>query len=994
MMMTESVTEGGFHEPSSFLCNTEFLHTRRDRVSVEESKLLQSHLPSLPCSQISDPITHLHALFIVLLLNNKFNISVSSDSNSLLAWTVPSQSHQSLRRWHYHHHHESYTFYLSELRFLLGSDMGCGGSKVDDLPLVTRCRERKELIKAASDHRYALAAAHVLYFHSLRNVGEAIRRFVDEELVFASSSSPGSPVLTLPSREGKSKAKSKNLSSSTSISHSVDDTNLKKSINKEQEEIEDSHLHLSSESDLDSDSGHIHIHDIPEEEEAEEEIVQQREVPSSSYNFNDYPQGNWSYNYPGDNTYPYPFPFSNPYPNVYYMKRSATPAKTVVYEDPTINGYSSYYGNGGYFGYSIMGSPQKEPSPQRPPPVPPSPPRVSTWDFLNVFDAYDNGSGGLPSYYSVGRYGYGSTTSSPDSKEVREREGIPELEDETEQEVIKEIAKEKKKVKEEMNVNDKYKSSEEVIKNNGEGTSNSIPVQSSSGSTDSVKDNENEGSTSPDTFSSPDSIISSKSSAEDPVRKKGVSFEVEEASIRDVESSKPSSLTTLSVHGTRDLQEVVDEIKDGFETASSYGREVATLLEAGRLPYQPRTTFLRVIFSRILYLVSSHPPTRPSVQISSRATKMAKAYSEEPGNDFDMKARNLSSTLEKIYAWEKKLYKEVKDEERLRVDYEKLYKRLKSLDEHGAEPSKIDAAQASIRKLQTKINVTIRTIDSISSKIHRLRDEELQPQITELIHGLMRMWNSMLRCHQKQFQAIMESKARYLKANSGLQRDSGLKATLELETELINWCTCFNNWVNTQKSYVELLNQWLLRYLLIEPEETPDGIAPFSPSRMGAPPIFVVCNDWYQAMVRISEKGVENAMLNFASSLHQLLERQDEEHGQRIKADYISKDFEKRLHTLSMERGRMEALSDKAMSKVPSESGVSPLDDLKVELDSMKKKLEEERYSYKEAAKLVHDAASGSLQSGLVPIFEALGNFTSEVLKAHEQVRLENAGCS
>ncbi|GAB4844160.1 hypothetical protein Ancab_037526, partial [Ancistrocladus abbreviatus] len=31
--------------------------------------------------------------------------------------------------------------------------MGCGGSKnVDDLPLVVLCRERKELIKAASDH--------------------------------------------------------------------------------------------------------------------------------------------------------------------------------------------------------------------------------------------------------------------------------------------------------------------------------------------------------------------------------------------------------------------------------------------------------------------------------------------------------------------------------------------------------------------------------------------------------------------------------------------------------------------------------------------------------------------------------------------------------------------------------------------------------------------------------------------------------------------------
>ncbi|KAF2296713.1 hypothetical protein GH714_001389 [Hevea brasiliensis] len=81
-------------------------------------------------------------------------------------------SAQKKRRSHQHHHHESYAISLSVdsfgLHFLLGSDMGCGGSKVDDLPLVTRCRERKELIKAASDHRYALAAAHVLYFQSLR----------------------------------------------------------------------------------------------------------------------------------------------------------------------------------------------------------------------------------------------------------------------------------------------------------------------------------------------------------------------------------------------------------------------------------------------------------------------------------------------------------------------------------------------------------------------------------------------------------------------------------------------------------------------------------------------------------------------------------------------------------------------------------------------------------------------------------------------------------
>ncbi|KAJ6352732.1 hypothetical protein OIU76_001870 [Salix suchowensis] len=867
--------------------------------------------------------------------------------------------------------------------------MGCGGSKVDDLQLVTLCRERKEVIKAASDHRYALAAAHVAYFHSLREVGDAIHRFVDEGLVIASSStSPASPVLTLPSSEGKSRHKSKDFSASTSLSHSK----------SKDDEIEDSHLHLSSGSDTESDSsGHIHIHDTPEEEE---EAV--REVPSTSYNdFTDYPQpqGNWGFpNYSGDNPYynqyPYPYSNENSYSNTFYMKRSATAAKKVVYEDPSVNGSSSYYG-GGYFGYPMMGSPSRQQTPEKPPPVPPPPPQVSTWDYFNVFDAYDNGGSGYPGYYSNARYG--SSASSPDSKEVREREGIPDLEDEAEQEVMKEVHKEKMKASEDTDLNGKMKFNEEMKRNYGEGTSKSGHMESSSESLESITGKGIKSNTSPDTIQSPDSIVS-KSPEEGTVRKKGVTFEVESNVTMDVESSNHSSVatttTTLSAHGTRDLQEVAKEISDEFAAASDSGKEVALMLEVSKLPYQyqRRSTRLKVFLSRILYLVSSHPPPRPSTRISSRTIKMAKAYAAEPGNDFDAGHRNLSSTLQEIYAWEKKLYKEVKDEERLRVMYEKECKRLKILDDRGAEPTRIDATQASVRKLLTKINVCIRAVDAISRKIHGLRDEKLEPQITKLIHGLIRMWKSMLKCHQKQFQAIMESKVHSLKA----QRDSGLKAIVELEMELINWCTCFKNWINTQKSYVGSLNRWLSCNINQEPEETLDGIAPFSPGRIGAPRIFVICNDWYHTMDRISEKGVENAMLGFASSLHQLWERQGEEQRQRVKAEYLTKDFEKRLKTLRMEKERIEqeheASSDKTTSKVPSESGISPLDDLKVDLDSMRKKLEEERARHKEAAKLVRDAASSSIQSGLVPIFESLGNFTSEVLKAHEEVRLQYAG--
>ncbi|KAF7829819.1 nitrate regulatory gene2 protein [Senna tora] len=836
--------------------------------------------------------------------------------------------------------------------------MGCGASKVDDLPLVTLCRERKEFLRAASEQRYALAAAHVAYFQSLKEIGGALRKFVDEELVISTaSSSPSSPVLTLPSDEGKGKkpklkGKNRNSSSSTSISHTAYDNS------PDQIHIED--------------DGHIHIEESPERDEG---------GPSYAYP----PPQDWSHS--GVNTY------------AYYMKKSTSTGKSIVYEEP-----ERYVATSGQWpdpSYGYQGPPpggdypynlQPGPSTPAPPPAPPSPPAVSSWDFLNVFDTYDNG---YPGFYQEHRYGIGSTTSSPDSKEVREREGIPELEDETEQEAVKDVLKEKKKLNEDRErVRDK---------DVGEGTSKAVPLESSSeGSSKTVPFHSSDSSLSAhekEIKSSPDSdrIVS-----EEHVRKKGVSFEVDEApaTAMDGESSKLSSVTTLSAHGTRDLREVVEEIKDEFETASSYGKEVALLLEVGKPPYRSRGAAFKVIFSRILYMVApsklpSHPPSRPSIQLSSRAMKLAKAYCEEPAIDFKTAPGNLSSTLEKLYAWEKKLYKEVKDEERLRVDYEKQCKRLKILDDRGAESSKIDATEASIRKLHTKINICIRTVDAISSRIHKLRDEELQPQLSELIQGLTRMWKFMLKCHQKQFQAIMESKTRSLKMNTALQRDAGLKATLELEMELLNWCTQFNNWVKTQKSYVENLNEWLMRCLLREREETADGVVPFSPSRIGAPQVFIICNDWYQAMTRISERGVADAMHEFAQKLHELWERQDDEQRQRIKAEYLTKDFEKRLRTLRMDMGGLETEHEKVsenttLSKGPSDSGVSPLDDLKVDLDSIRKRMHEERVRHKEAIKLVHDAASNSLVAGLVPIFKTLESFTSEVVTAHEQVRLQN----
>lgn len=71
----------------------------------------------------------------------------------------------------------------------------------------------------------------------------------------------------------------------------------------------------------------------------------------------------------------------------------------------------------------------------------------------------------------------------------------------------------------------------------------------------------------------------------------------------------------------------------------------------------------------------------------------------------------------------------------MRVLHERKSKKLKHMDEKGAEPNKVDATRKLVRSLSTKIKIAIQVVDKISVKINNLRDDELWPQLTEFIQG-------------------------------------------------------------------------------------------------------------------------------------------------------------------------------------------------------------------------------------------------------------------
>ena len=75
----------------------------------------------------------------------------------------------------------------------------------------------------------------------------------------------------------------------------------------------------------------------------------------------------------------------------------------------------------------------------------------------------------------------------------------------------------------------------------------------------------------------------------------------------------------------------------------------------------------------------------------------------------------------------------MKAEEKLRIIHAKKCRQMKSLDQKGADARRVDSTRTFLRALSTKMKVAVQVIDKIAITINKLMDEELWPQINELI---------------------------------------------------------------------------------------------------------------------------------------------------------------------------------------------------------------------------------------------------------------------
>ncbi|KAE9602828.1 hypothetical protein Lalb_Chr12g0203711 [Lupinus albus] len=364
------------------------------------------------------------------------------------------------------------------------------------------------------------------------------------------------------------------------------------------------------------------------------------------------------------------------------------------------------------------------------------------------------------------------------------------------------------------------------------------------------------------------------------------------------EREDPSEFIT---HRAKDFISSIKDIEHRFIRASESGREVSRLLEANKIKvgYSEAkgksssmavfTAVQPVCCGRKATPVSQEPvqkiiswrrtaSSRSSSSRNALATK-SKEDVDDCGSDFVeefcMIAGSHSSTLDRLYAWERKLYDEIKASESIRKDYDRKCVQLRQQFAKDQGTQIIDKTRSLVKDLHSRIKVAIYSVDSISKRIERMRDEELYPQLSELTEGLIRMWKAMLECHHAQYITI--SLAYHSRSSRGtLQGEAQREIMTQLKKEIEFFGLSFANWINSLTSYVESLNGWLQNCIL-QPKERSRSRRPFSPRRALAPPIFVICRDWSAGIKALPSEELSQAIGNFLFDLRHVMEKQNDQ---------------------------------------------------------------------------------------------------------------------
>jgi hypothetical protein len=194
-------------------------------------------------------------------------------------------------------------------------------------------------------------------------------------------------------------------------------------------------------------------------------------------------------------------------------------------------------------------------------------------------------------------------------------------------------------------------------------------------------------------------------------------------------------------------------------------------------------------------------------------------------------------------------------------------------------------------------------------------------------------------------------------------------------------------YVSAQKAYIEALDGWLSKFILTDTIRYSRGISSIAPDRSSAPPLVVICHDWYTTLSKFQNKRVAFTMRNFIRSVRVLWLKQGEEQQQKRKVDSLAKEMDKKIS--AYKRAENKVIETKLLEHRPEQDAKQRMEHLsekKEMLNVLRKRVEAEKAKHHACMRDTHDVTLNGFKIGLASIFESLTEFSKDSVKLYEDL--------
>lgn len=418
------------------------------------------------------------------------------------------------------------------------------------------------------------------------------------------------------------------------------------------------------------------------------------------------------------------------------------------------------------------------------------------------------------------------------------------------------------------------------------------------------------------------------------------------------------------------LVKIFSDLDDSFLKASQSAFDVSKMLEANRLHFH-----------------SNFAGNQGHIDHSARVMRVItwnKSFKGLPNNADDWKDDDVESeelethatVLDKMLAWEKKLFDEVKAGEQMKLDYQKKVASLNKLKKRNASTETLERTKAAVSHLHTRYIVDMQSMDSTVSEINRLRDHQLYPKLVQLVDGMATMWQTMYTYHTEQH--TIASALRFVDISQAPKETSPHhhERTVQLHVVVQEWHLQFDKLMKHQKEYIRSLNNWLKPNLIPIDNNLKEKVS--SPPRLQNPPIHDLLHAWQDLLGKLPDELARTSIASFAAVIQTIVHCQEDELKLRARCDETIKELNRKTRLFedwyNKYIQRRTPAEEDEVDRATAEKEL--VEEKRLVVEIVQKRLEEEEESYRQQCIQVREKSLTSLKTGLPELFRVLSEFS------------------